>query len=180
MSDAAAGSTAFDSANPVFPPRDLASFLSLCEGRWLSLRSRFVLGDGDSDWHTSERGELVITALQTMDQSGMATLRVQGPEGRESWLWFHEDGGLSCGGEARPAGVLPPAAAARDQWHFWSDGSLELVLASREGHERCERIWFTKPNLRLRSTTAFLGDGSAVSASFCSEIRRLATPPAAS
>jgi hypothetical protein len=39
-----------------------------------------------------------------------------------------------------------------------------------------ERIWFTKPNLRLRSSVEQRGDGSPGRASFSSEIRRLSRP----
>ena len=35
-----------------FPPSDLASFLRLCDGEWLTVRSRFQLqDDGDNDAH---------------------------------------------------------------------------------------------------------------------------------
>ena len=39
-----------------------------------------------------------------------------------------------------------------------------------------ERIWFIKPNLRLRSTTAIAMDGTPLQARFCSEIRRVSSP----
>ena len=39
-----------------------------------------------------------------------------------------------------------------------------------------ERIWFTKVNLRLRSTTLVDADGTPRLASFCSEIRRVTAP----
>lgn len=42
--------------------------------------------------------------------------------------------------------------------------------------ERRERIWFTKPNLRLRSSVEHGAGGSAAQASFCSEIRRVSRP----
>ena len=44
-----------------FPPADAAAFLGLCAGDWMSLRSSFELSSGgDDDWHSSERGELVV------------------------------------------------------------------------------------------------------------------------
>lgn len=46
-----------------FPPADLDSFLQLCDGRWMSLRSLVQL-DGSDDWHSSERGELVMQSAQ--------------------------------------------------------------------------------------------------------------------
>ena len=39
-----------------FPPADLKAFLQLCEGRWMSLRSRFDFNGSDEDWHASDRG----------------------------------------------------------------------------------------------------------------------------
>jgi hypothetical protein len=39
-----------------------------------------------------------------------------------------------------------------------------------------ERIWFTKPNLRLRSTVEHRADGTPGRASFSSEIRRISRP----
>jgi hypothetical protein len=39
-----------------------------------------------------------------------------------------------------------------------------------------ERIWFTKANLRLRSSVEHHPDGSPGRASFSSEIRRLSRP----
>ena len=55
------------------------------------------------------------------------------------------------------------------------DGSLELVITG-DGREVRERIWFTKPNLRLRSTVETGVDGSPGRASFSSEIRRVSRP----
>ena len=47
-------------SDQAFPPADPASFLALCAGEWMSLRSSFALSNGDDDWHTSERGELTV------------------------------------------------------------------------------------------------------------------------
>jgi hypothetical protein len=41
-----------------------------------------------------------------------------------------------------------------------------------------ERIWFTKPNLRLRSSVENHADGRPGRASFSSEIRRVSRPAA--
>ena len=92
-----------------FPPADAAAFLGLCAGEWMSLRSSFELSSGgDDDWHSSERGELVVRSGEAVD--GMT---VQ------------------------------------------------------------ERIWFTRANLRLRSTTATDQDGTPRQGSFCTDIRRV-------
>jgi hypothetical protein len=60
-------------------------------------------------------------------------------------------------------------------WQLWPDGSLELVITG-DGREVRERIWFTKPNLRLRSTVETSAAGSPGRASFSSEIRRVSRP----
>ncbi|MFM7636018.1 MAG: CpeS-like protein, partial [Cyanobacteriota bacterium] len=59
-----------DSAvSPHFPPDSIEAFLRFSAGDWMNLRSQFDLGDeadganGD-EWHTSERGELVVSYLQ--------------------------------------------------------------------------------------------------------------------
>jgi hypothetical protein len=39
-----------------------------------------------------------------------------------------------------------------------------------------ERIWFAKPNLRLRSSLAHRADGEPGLASFSTEIRRVSRP----
>ncbi|MEY3769109.1 MAG: hypothetical protein RLZZ11_2179, partial [Cyanobacteriota bacterium] len=61
---------------------------------------------------------------------------------------------------------------------LWPDGSLELV-SQQNGAELRERIWFNKPNLRLRSTIEQPADGRPGRASFSSEIRRVSKPAAA-
>ena len=65
------------------------------------------------------------------------------------------------------------------RWQLLPDNSLELTLSDGQREVR-ERIWFTKPNLRLRSTLESAGNGSPSRASFCSEIRRVSRPAAAS
>jgi hypothetical protein len=149
-----------------FPPATIEAFLRFCEGEWMSLRSRFVLGgaaeagEGD-EWHSSERGELVVRYVEGAP------------------------GGLSVGPKDQPARQLLFAAdgsfSAGDQqgsWILWPDGSLELVV-QQGGSELRERIWFNKPNLRLRSTIEQPADGTPGRASFSSEIRRVSKPTAA-
>ncbi len=158
-----------------FPPQEISSFLRFCAGEWMALRSRFalaeaavvaaVVAEGD-EWHNSERGELVVAYLE--------------PDGAECPV--DSPGGLSVGPKGEPARRLLFAANGsfqvgeqRGSWQLWPDGSLELVVASN-GSELRERIWFTKPNLRLRSTVENHADGSPGRASFSSEIRRVSRP----
>ncbi|MFU8884560.1 MAG: phycobiliprotein lyase [Cyanobacteriota bacterium] len=154
-----------------FPPQEISAFLRFCAGEWMALRSRFalaeaaVVAEGD-EWHSSERGELVVAYLEP----GGAECPVDSP------------GGLSVGPKGEPARRLLFAANGnfqvgeqRGSWQLWPDGSLELVMASN-GSELRERIWFTKPNLRLRSTVENHADGSPGRASFSSEIRRVSRP----
>ncbi len=149
-----------------FPPADPAAFLALCDGQWMSLRSCFELSmEGDDEWHSSERGELTVRCEATQP-SGLGQLVVQPPSGDTTTLSFAEDGGLSRNGD--PAGT----------WRFWPDGSMELNLAKPDGVLVQERIWFTRVNLRLRSTTAVDGEGVPLQGSFCTDIRRVSKPSA--
>ena len=160
------------SSQPPFPPEQIGAFLRLCAGEWMSLRSKFSLGavmpDDDldaedrDDWHSSERGELVVAFLEPEAAGGAGGLRVGPKDGVSQELQFSADGCFLSGNQA-------------GNWQLWPDGSLELLIKC-EGREVRERIWFTKPNLRLRSTVATGADGIPGQASFSSEIRRVSRP----
>ncbi len=162
-----------------FPPTDLVAFLRLCAGEWMSLRSRFALGEakseGDADgegdeWHSSERGELQIHYADPAGAGDPGGLRVT-PQGQPPQV-------LEFAGEGVFRSSPAAGGAAREgSWQLWPDGSLELTLAE-DGIEVRERIWFTKPNLRLRSTVEHHADGTPGRASFSSEIRRVSRPAA--
>jgi hypothetical protein len=150
-----------------FPPQEISAFLRFCAGEWMALRSRFalaeaaVVAEGD-EWHSSERGELVVAYLEPSGSTSLGGLSV-GPKGDvPQQLLFEANGTFQVGEQ-------------RGSWQLWPDGSLELSL-SRPGSELRERIWFTKPNLRLRSTVENHADGSPGRASFSSEIRRVSRP----
>ena len=153
-----------------FPPQEIGDFLRFCAGEWMGLNSTFALDeptalaaaddapDGD-EWHTSERGELLVTYLEPQADGQPGGLS-QGPKGGlQQQLIFHSDGSYRCG-------------ADQGRWQFWPDGSLELVIDT-QGQQVRERLWFTKPNLRLRSSVANQGDGNPAHAHFSSEIRRV-------
>ena len=169
-----------ESATPAipFPPQEIGDFLRFCAGEWMGLNSTFALDgptalaaddnttpgapasepEGD-EWHTSERGELVVTYLEP-EADGEPGGLSQGPKGGlQQQLLFHSDGSYQCG-------------ADQGRWQFWPDGSLELVLEA-QGQQVRERLWFTKPNLRLRSSVANQGEGNPARAQFSSEIRRV-------
>jgi hypothetical protein len=65
--------------SPDFPPATIEAFLRSCAGEWMALRSRFAptdaaeAGDGD-EWHTSERGELVVAFLEPGDAGSIGGL----------------------------------------------------------------------------------------------------------
>lgn len=156
-------------SSPDFPPTSIEAFLRCCAGEWMGLRSRFAptdgpeAGEGD-EWHTSERGELVVSFLEPRDAASVGGLSV-GPKGEPArQLLFAADGQLQAGDQG-------------GRWILWPDGSLELVLSQGQDELR-ERIWFNKPNLRLRSTIEQRADGSLGRASFSSEIRRVSRPAA--
>jgi hypothetical protein len=190
-----------------FPPETIGAFLRCCAGEWMSLRSQFSLaasldlgnldlaslepasldqadlepavpgptapGEGEAAleeaWHSSERGELVVSFLEPEDSASVGGLRVAaGGKGPAQLHFDHQGGFTASGGEGQSQG----------SWQLWPDGSLELRLSAGERLVR-ERIWFTKANLRLRSTVEQGADGSPARASFCSEIRRVGRPAAA-
>ena len=167
-----------NSSQSTFPPEQIGAFLRLCAGDWMSLRSQFALGafsatdndsaedlgeDGDA-WHSSERGELVVSFLEPEAPGGAGGLRVCPKDGVAQQLHFSADGDFRSGDQ-------------QGSWQLWPDGSLELTIRSNDTEVR-ERIWFTKPNLRLRSTVESSADGSPGRASFSSEIRRVSRPAA--
>ena len=148
-----------------FPPEDPGSFLSLCDGEWMSLRSCFEpAAGGDDEWHSSERGELTVRCVS--EQGALGQLQVQAPGGTSSTLTFAADGQLILDGDSP------------GNWRFWPDGSMELNLSRTDGVQVQERIWFTRANLRLRSTTAVDAHGTPVQGSFCTDIRRVSKPAA--
>ena len=149
-----------------FPPEDPKAFLALCAGEWMSLRSSFELSEGDDDWHASEKGELKVSCDQGEDQS-IGRLQVVPPSGHASTLEFSTDGRLEIHGGAEELTGL---------WRFWPDGSMELTLPQADGAVVQERIWFTRANLRLRSTTAVDAEGHPLQGSFCTDIRRVSKP----
>jgi len=156
-----------------FPPATLEAFLRCCAGEWMGLRSRFALdagleGENGDEWHSSERGELVVAYLEPADADGPGGLQVGPKDGSAQQLQFSGNGDFT---------VNTPEGAQQGTWQLWPDGSLELSLRTGDSEVR-ERIWFTKPNLRLRSTVESRADGMPGRASFSSEIRRVSRPAA--
>lgn len=168
-----------------FPPEDLASFLRFCAGEWLAVRSRFALEAPETDpmaaeaaqteeaWHRSERGALVVTYLDPASDGGVGGLQLTPPASADETggqsgcrrIHFEAGGGFERqGAEGQPLG--------RGRWAMGPDGSLELSETGSWGVVR-ERIWFTKPNLRLRSSVQRGPNGEPGRASFSSEIRRV-------
>jgi hypothetical protein len=155
-----------DDAN-AFPPATIEAFLRCCAGEWMGLRSRFALdagleGENGDEWHSSERGELLVTYLEPETPDAPGGLRVGPKDGTAQLLKFSGDGRFRNGEQL-------------GTWLLWPDGSLELTLSRGDAEVR-ERIWFTKPNLRLRSTVEHRADGTPGRASFSSEIRRISRP----
>jgi hypothetical protein len=187
LTDASVNSTGApeNTAPATFPPTDIDAFLNCCAGDWLSLRSRFNLGqetalsageepseaghaaDDDNSWHASERGELQVTLLVAPGEGhGGLAVEVKGQPGLQQ-SYFHADGSF---------GSEPDAGeGVTGSWTLGPDGSLDLVITAGERQLK-ERIWFTKPNLRLRSTVEQLASGKPGRASFSSEIRRVPRP----
>lgn len=235
-----------------FPPQDLRSFLELCDGEWLALRSDFdlalvaeettesataaaaaaasapestaasasalagfapggartqegqvssgpgVAGDAaepaadrpadglpdfaallrqaraeveevpsEEAWHRSERAELQVAFLAPQQAGEPGGLRVTPPAGPSRELHFRLDGSFAS----------TPDAPGEGRWQLWPDGSVELTVEV-PGRLLRERIWFTQPNLRLRSSVEQLDAGQPGRARFSSEIRRVRKPAA--
>lgn len=161
-----------------FPPEDIRDFLQLSAGEWLTLRS--LLGTDVPDeaeaalekaaalaadaqiWHQSDRGELTVAYLAPREEMDCGSLNISLPGGARVELTFRDDGSVAMG----------------EKWGRWqlaADGSLELEV-DKEGWLVKERIWFSKPNLRLRCTLEQSRDGRPGRASFSSEIRRVRRP----
>ena len=153
-------------SDDLFPPDTPAAFLTLCVGEWMSLRSLFALSGGDDDWHTSERGELKVENSSGQGDH-IGHLQVSSASGVVNSLHFATDGCLT---------IQSDALQQQGRWRFWPDGSLELNLPQADGGLVQERIWFTRANLRLRSTTALDADGQPLEGSFCTDIRRVSKP----
>jgi hypothetical protein len=181
-----------------FPPETIGAFLRCCAGEWMSLRSQFSLADSldpaaldlaslepadlkpadpaapepaslEEAWHSSERGELVVSFLEPDGNASVGGLMVAAGGKGPAQLHFDGQGGFTASaGEGQSQG----------SWQLWPDGSLELRLSAGERLVR-ERIWFTKANLRLRSTVEQGADGRPARASFSSEIRRVSRAAAA-
>jgi hypothetical protein len=179
-----------------FPPETIGAFLRCCAGEWMSLRSQFSLaasldldnlnlaslepaspGEGEAAleeaWHSSERGELVVSFLEPEGTASVGGLGVAAGGKGSTQLRFDGQGGFTASG-----GGGGGEGQSQGSWQLWPDGSLELRLSAGERLVR-ERIWFTKANLRLRSTVEQGADGRPARASFSSEIRRVGRPAAA-
>lgn len=141
---------------------NLHSFLELSSGQWLALRSLMDSESGASleDWHASERGELEIKATET---AGHQELEITLPDQSKRKLNFQPDGNVWINSRL-------------GQWQLHADGTLELEVQEDTMRVK-ERIWFSKPNLRLRCTVEQFLDGSPGRASFSTEIRRVTRPP---
>ena len=58
-------------ADTLFPPFDIKSFLPLCDGKWMSLRSDMeITNDGDDDWHSSKRVEHTVVFKKLSEDLG--------------------------------------------------------------------------------------------------------------
>jgi hypothetical protein len=158
-----------------FPPQDISGFLQLSAGDWLTLRS---LLDPDTKgqmeaspepaaetvethqaWHQADRGELKVRFIEATQLEDWGGLEIAPPDQPCLTLIFRRDGS-----------VLIDRLNGR--WQLGADGSLELEVMEETRIVR-ERIWFSKPNLRLRCTLEQSLDGQPGRASFCSEIRRV-------
>ncbi len=162
-----AGSGAASSAalGPAAEPADegLPDFAALLQ----QARAEVEEAPSEEAWHSSERAELLVAFLAPEQADQPGGLRVTPPQGASRELHFRADGSFAGAADQSPAG----------QWQLWPDGSLELILEG-PGRVLRERIWFTQPNLRLRSSVEHCAGGVPGRARFSSEIRRVRKPAA--
>lgn len=161
-----------------FPPEDICGFLQLNAGDWLVLRSRLEpevdlsktgevshSGEGNEPsqpWHASQRGEVRMALLEPTSDTDWGGLEIFLANQANVRLIFHKTGTVAIN-------------ALLGHWRLGEDGSLVLTVET-ENRRLNERIWFRKPNLRLRSTLEQFADGRPGRASFSSEIRRVRQP----
>ena len=161
-----------------FPPEDICGFLQLNAGDWLALRSLLkpegtVSAPGEEQhngggiepsqpWHASERAEIRVALLEPTSESDWGGLEIFAANQANVRLIFHKTGTVAIN-------------AVLGHWHLGEDGSMELTV-EEDNRRLNERIWFRKPNLRLRSTLEQFADGRPGRASFSSEIRRVRRP----
>ncbi len=144
-----------------FPPEDICGFLQLSGGEWLALRSLLDPEVAESlqkePGPARERKELSDGWHQSeRGELSMAVLPAR------NQLIFQRKGMVVINGIS---GV----------WQLSQDGSLALEIKEPTRIVR-ERIWYSKPNLRLRCTLEQFLDGQPGRASFSSEIRRVTRP----
>ena len=155
---------------------DISGFLQLNAGDWLALRSSLspelgtsvvepphlqdgTRADRTQPWHNSDRAELHIALLTPISDNDWGGLEMKCSDQPSVRLIFHRVGTVNVD-------------SFQGRWHLGEDGSLELTMEENIRTLK-ERIWFRKPNLRLRSTLEIFADGRPGRASFCSEIRRV-------
>ena len=127
----------------------------------MCLRSCFDLSaDGDEEWHRSERGEIQVS-FDSDSGDGVGKLTLKVPDGSIVLLVFIFDGSFNINGNQV------------GRWRFCDDSSIELSLVEDDGTMVQERICFTRPNLRLRSTTLVDCNGTPKKGSFSTDIRRV-------
>ncbi|BBL85825.1 hypothetical protein PMYN1_Chma12 (chromatophore) [Paulinella micropora] len=149
-----------ETAMMVFPPSSIEDFLSLCTGQWMALCSSFELSKSENNWHSSEKS--------------MITIELSSLEGKFKQVVINTTSNTATTRYFSLDGHFTSEDSSFGQWSFRTDGSLELtwrnLLREEEEHER---IWFTKPNLRLCSKITLNPDSTLLEAKFHSEIRRL-------
>jgi hypothetical protein len=156
----AASNAAADSGSDGLP--DFAALLQ-------QARAEVEEAPSEEAWHSSERAELLVAFLAPEQADQPGGLRVTPPGGGSRELHFRADGSF--------AGAADQAPVPAGHWQLWPDGSLELILEA-PGRVLRERIWFTQPNLRLRSSVEHATGGQPGRARFSSEIRRVRKPAA--
>ena len=107
-----------------FPPKDLAGFLDLCAGSWISLRSHFELGNSDTGWHCSQHNYINVKRIAESAERCLGGIALKPPKGPEQELYFLADGRFNLKGAQQASG-------ARN----FRSGNLELNIC-RDFHFR--------------------------------------------
>jgi len=152
---------------PFQPPATVLELLELCAGRWLSLRTLVSLSRDEEGWDQSQSAQLEFTWQPAKEGPELGVLqlhRTQQPDFQLRMVGIAQD----------QEGDFQASDGCHGRWRFSGDHVLELTWCSG-AQQFCERIWFSKANLRLRSRViTSLGNPAVVEGcGFYSEIRRV-------
>jgi hypothetical protein len=168
---------------------DIKEFFQQSAGKWFSQRSSHQLASKQSE---GGRSTLMMESLEPTDPVVVQLCQQQQIDPAQALcsLSISWDGTIEPGSTKKVGStVLVAIADGRllqgtktgqaigvGRYALGNDEALTLITEQDSLHAE-ERLWFASPNLRLRTSVIKSPNGFST-ASFCSEIRMGATPPA--